>query len=147
MRLARKRSQSGWTVRSFLAMMYQLGFDFQAVLPAFASNRSGAARIESRNQLLFLLGRVPCEAIHAFRKQPDTSRLRCARERLSSGSYILSHDRSGKPNSWITRKRERTESLLVCSVWRSRFGQRPSQRHARTRIRDIVNLSLHSTVI
>src|SRR5262252_6666653 len=42
MRLARKRSQSGWIVRSFLAMMYQLGFDFQAVPSAFASNRSGA---------------------------------------------------------------------------------------------------------
>jgi hypothetical protein len=31
MRLARKRSQSGWIVWSFLATMYQLGFDFQAV--------------------------------------------------------------------------------------------------------------------
>ena len=25
------------------------------------------------NQLLFLLGQVACEGIHAFRKQPDTS--------------------------------------------------------------------------
>ena len=34
------RSQDGpW---SFLAMMYQLGFDLQAVPPTFASNRSGA---------------------------------------------------------------------------------------------------------
>src|ERR1700751_6054962 len=42
MRLARKRSQSGCMVRSFLATMYQLGFDFHAVPPAFAANRSGA---------------------------------------------------------------------------------------------------------
>src|SRR6267142_1694010 len=40
-RLARKRSRSGWTVRSFLPTMYQLGFDFQAVPPTFASNKSG----------------------------------------------------------------------------------------------------------
>src|SRR6266850_2344561 len=31
MRFAAKRSSSGWTVRSFLPTMYQLGFDFQAV--------------------------------------------------------------------------------------------------------------------
>jgi hypothetical protein len=42
MRLARKRSQSGWIVRSFLATMYQLGFDLHAVPPTFAANRSGA---------------------------------------------------------------------------------------------------------
>src|SRR5499427_10773241 len=42
MRLARKRSQSGCIVRSFLATMYQLGFDLHAVPPAFAANRSGA---------------------------------------------------------------------------------------------------------
>ena len=41
MRLARKRSQSGCMVRSFLATMYQLGFDFQAVPSTFAPNRSG----------------------------------------------------------------------------------------------------------
>src|SRR5215467_9566839 len=42
MRLAKNRSKSGCTVRSFLATMYQLGFVFQAVPPAFASNKSGA---------------------------------------------------------------------------------------------------------
>src|SRR5260370_976481 len=42
MRLARKRSQSGWTVRSFMATMYQLGFDLQAVPSTFALKRSGA---------------------------------------------------------------------------------------------------------
>ncbi len=31
MRFARNRCNSGWTVRSLLATMYQLGFDFQAV--------------------------------------------------------------------------------------------------------------------
>src|SRR5258708_4016454 len=41
-RLATNRSMSGWTVRSFLATMYQLGFDLQAVPPTFALNRSGA---------------------------------------------------------------------------------------------------------
>src|SRR5882672_9149096 len=41
-RLATNHSMSGWTVRSFLATMYQLGFDFQAVPPTFALNRSGA---------------------------------------------------------------------------------------------------------
>src|SRR2546427_6018297 len=35
------RSRSGCTVRSFLPTMYQLGFDFQAVPPTLASNRSG----------------------------------------------------------------------------------------------------------
>jgi hypothetical protein len=45
MRLARKRSQSGWIVRSFLATMYQLGFDFEAVPATFASNRSGAGTV------------------------------------------------------------------------------------------------------
>ena len=45
MRLARKRSQSSWIVRSFLATMYQLGFDFQAVRATFASNRSGAGTV------------------------------------------------------------------------------------------------------
>src|SRR4029077_15212041 len=42
MRLATNRSMSGWTVRSFLATMYQLGFDLQAVPPTFALNRSAA---------------------------------------------------------------------------------------------------------
>ena len=41
MRLAKKRSRSGSTVRSFVPTMYQLGFDFQAVPPTFASNKSG----------------------------------------------------------------------------------------------------------
>jgi hypothetical protein len=41
MRLAKKHSRSGWTVWSFFPTMYQLGFDFQAVPPTFASNRSG----------------------------------------------------------------------------------------------------------
>ena len=45
MRLARKRSQSGWIVLSFWATMYQLGFDFQAVPATFASNRSGAGTV------------------------------------------------------------------------------------------------------
>ena len=41
-RFATKRSQSGWTVRSWLATMYQLGFDFQAVPSTFWLNRSAA---------------------------------------------------------------------------------------------------------
>jgi len=41
-RFATNRSMSGWTVRSFLATMYQLGFDLQAVPPTFALNRSAA---------------------------------------------------------------------------------------------------------
>src|SRR5579863_4863313 len=41
MRLATKRSSSGWTVRSFLATMYQLGLVFHAVPAAFWVNRSG----------------------------------------------------------------------------------------------------------
>src|SRR5713101_7458441 len=41
MRFTKKRSRSGCTVRSFLPTMYQLGFDFQAVPPTFASNKSG----------------------------------------------------------------------------------------------------------
>src|SRR6185437_11002653 len=39
-RFAAKRCNSGWTVRSFLATMYQLGFDFQAVPSSFWLNRS-----------------------------------------------------------------------------------------------------------
>src|SRR5258708_23597145 len=39
-RFAKNRSKSGGTVRSFLPTMYQLGFDFQAVPPAFALNKS-----------------------------------------------------------------------------------------------------------
>ena len=42
MRFAAKRSSSGWTVWSFLATMYQLGFDFHAVPGALRLNRSGA---------------------------------------------------------------------------------------------------------
>src|ERR1700722_16917976 len=39
--LGHERSRSGCTVCSFLPTMYQVGFDFQAVPPAFALNRSG----------------------------------------------------------------------------------------------------------
>src|SRR5271156_2282279 len=39
-RFATKRSRSGWTVRSFSATMYQLGFDLQAVPSTFLLNRS-----------------------------------------------------------------------------------------------------------
>ena len=35
MRLAKNRSRSGWTVRSFSATMNQLGFDFHAVPSTF----------------------------------------------------------------------------------------------------------------
>src|ERR1700747_1437373 len=42
MRFAKKRCRSGWTVRSLVATMYQVGFDFQAVPSTFASNRSTA---------------------------------------------------------------------------------------------------------
>jgi hypothetical protein len=42
MRFATKRCSSGWTVRSFLATMYQLGFDLQAVPATFWLNRSAA---------------------------------------------------------------------------------------------------------
>src|SRR5215470_11035045 len=45
MRFATKRSNSGWIVRSFVATMYQLGFDFHAVPSTFCVNKSatGAA--------------------------------------------------------------------------------------------------------
>src|SRR5262249_4710441 len=45
MRFATKRSSSGWTVRSSVATMYQLGFERHAAPPTFWSNRSatGAA--------------------------------------------------------------------------------------------------------
>src|SRR5882724_9114128 len=42
MRFATKRCSSGWTVRSFFATMYQLGFDLQAVPSTFWSKRSAA---------------------------------------------------------------------------------------------------------
>src|SRR5437660_4532334 len=41
-RLATNRSMSGWTVRSFLATMYQLGFDLQAVPFILWLNRSAS---------------------------------------------------------------------------------------------------------
>src|SRR5713101_4453830 len=41
-RFATKRCSSGWTVRSLLATMYQLGFDLQAVPSSFWLNRSAA---------------------------------------------------------------------------------------------------------
>src|SRR4030095_10533179 len=37
-RFATKRSNSGWMVRSFVATMYQLGFDLQAVPSTFCLN-------------------------------------------------------------------------------------------------------------
>jgi len=39
-RFATKRSNSGWIVRSFVATMYQLGFDFHAVPSTFCWNKS-----------------------------------------------------------------------------------------------------------
>src|SRR5215470_16648087 len=42
MRFAAKRCNSGWTVRSFVATMYQLRFDFHAVPGAFLVNNSAA---------------------------------------------------------------------------------------------------------
>ena len=44
-RFATKRSNSGWMVRSFVATMYQLGFDLHAVPSPFCVNKSatGAA--------------------------------------------------------------------------------------------------------
>src|SRR5258708_36210628 len=42
MRLARKRSRSGWTVRSSVATRDQLGFDFHAVPSTFWLNRSAS---------------------------------------------------------------------------------------------------------
>jgi hypothetical protein len=41
-RFATKRCSSGWTVRSLLATMYQLGLDLQAVPSSFWLNRSAA---------------------------------------------------------------------------------------------------------
>ena len=50
MRLAAKRSSSGWTVRSFLATMYQLGFDLQTA-PSTPSGlhpyKAAAKRVQS----------------------------------------------------------------------------------------------------
>ena len=63
MRLARKRSQSGCMVRSFLATMYQLGFDFQAVPPTFALNRWSRHALRRPHQLLFLLRQIACEGM------------------------------------------------------------------------------------
>ena len=42
MRFAAKRSRSGWTVRSSVATMDQLGFDRQAMPSCFWVNRSRA---------------------------------------------------------------------------------------------------------
>src|SRR6266496_518089 len=64
MRLAAKRSSSGWTVRSFLATMYQLGFDLQAVPSIFWLNTSASGtlwvepvRVEA------LVAELPVEAL------------------------------------------------------------------------------------
>src|SRR5258705_13543546 len=74
MRLAMARSRSGCTVRSFLPTMYQLGFDFQAVPPTFASNRSGWGDALGRpNELLLLLRKISAEILRTLRTQPDTS--------------------------------------------------------------------------
>ena len=42
MRFARKRCNSGWTVRSFVATIYEAGFDLQATPSSFCVNRSAA---------------------------------------------------------------------------------------------------------
>src|SRR6516162_11940409 len=50
-RFETKRSNSGWIVRSFVATMYQLGFDLQAVPSTFCLNKSaaGAAWVAQTN--------------------------------------------------------------------------------------------------
>src|SRR6476660_1529997 len=66
-RFATKRSRSGWTVRSFLATMYQLGFDLQATPSPCCVNRSGTGTAwVAPDDLLLRLGKVPGESGHAI---------------------------------------------------------------------------------
>ena len=72
MRFATKRSRSGWTVRSFLATMYQLGFALQAVPSILWLNKSASGTPwVAQTSFLLLLGKVPREAPDAIRFQPD----------------------------------------------------------------------------
>src|SRR5882762_239820 len=74
MRLAKKRSRSGWTVWSFLPTMYQLGFDFQAVPPNLRLEQVGFGDALGRpNELLLLLRKVSTEILRALWTQPDAS--------------------------------------------------------------------------
>src|SRR5580693_9325925 len=72
--LATNRSISGWTVRSFSATMYQLGFDFQAVSSNFRVEQVGSRHALGRpNEFLLLLGQIFRKTVAAFGTQPDTS--------------------------------------------------------------------------
>jgi len=83
---------SGWTVRSFLATMYQLGFDFQAVSSDFRVEQVGIRHALGRpNELLFLLGQ---NRLRNSRCLPDATRyvrprLRCRRRRPFSEVRLL----------------------------------------------------------
>src|SRR5258706_14895647 len=63
MRLATKRSSSGCTVRSFLATMYQLGFDLQAVPSTFWVNRSATGTMwVAQTSFCSFSGKSPAKA-------------------------------------------------------------------------------------
>jgi len=57
----------------FLPTMYQLGFDFHAAPPTFASNKSGLGRPESPKPASAPAPRDPAEILRTLGTQPDTS--------------------------------------------------------------------------
>src|SRR6476659_1677112 len=72
MRFAAERSSSGWTVRSSLATMYQLGFDFQATPSTFCKNRSGTgAAWVAHTTCCSVSGRSPAKTPDAAWLEPD----------------------------------------------------------------------------
>ncbi len=72
MRFAAKRCSSGWTVRSALATMYQLGFDFHAVPSTFWEKRSAAgAACVAQTTFCSCSERSPVRGRDPARLQPD----------------------------------------------------------------------------
>src|SRR6516165_2290137 len=72
MRLATKRSRSGWTVRSFLPTIYQLGLVFHAVPSTFCVNRSGTGTgLRCPDEFLLRFGQIAGEIPDAVGLQPD----------------------------------------------------------------------------
>src|SRR5215813_7592834 len=62
MRFATKRCSSGWTVRSLVATMYQLGLDFQATPAAFLVNSSAAgAKLVAQTTFCSCSGKSPAK--------------------------------------------------------------------------------------
>src|SRR6058998_1353159 len=72
-RFATKRCNSGCTVRSLVATIYELGFDLQATPSSFCVNRSAAgAKCSCPDELLLLLRQVAREALDTVRQHPET---------------------------------------------------------------------------